>query len=122
MTPKEFIEQAISDGERRGLQALDPRQQVVYAIAEAEVYCNKDGVDALIDRYGKAGMALFSKAFLAVGASEIAARLQAIADADGTPDEEQLSDANRLITDLRGYSYEAIEAFVARGVQPSRHP
>ena len=36
----EVIEQAIRRGEREGLDALGPVEKVIFAISEAEVYCD----------------------------------------------------------------------------------
>jgi len=115
MKTTEFIEAAVSRGEQLGLHALSGREQVVYAIAEAEAYCDIDGIDSLIHKYGRESMGLFAQAFLEIGASEIAAVLQTIASTSGTPNENTLSNANRLITERSGYSYEEVESFVARG-------
>ena len=111
MNADEVIEQAIRRGEREGLDALGPLEQVIFAISEAEVYCDMDGIDSLLERYGTGKLTLFARAFSAVGAIEIANVLQAAVSAP----EALLSLANRLITERQQYSYESIRAFVEKG-------
>jgi hypothetical protein len=115
MNSTEIIQRAIARGEEQGLHALSTHEQFVFAVSEAEMYCDKDGIDALIHRYGKEGMLLFSKTFGAVGANEIAAELQAIAKTAGIPGETLLSSVNRRITTREGHSYEELQSFAARG-------
>jgi hypothetical protein len=106
-----FITQAIALGERRGLLDLEPISKVVFAIAEAESYCDKDGVEALLHRYGFSALPVFAASFSQVGAVAIAAALSELAGAG--PSEAVLSQVNTLITSRQGYSYESIRAYVA---------
>lgn len=115
MNADAVIEQAIRRGEREGLDALGPAELVIFAISEAEVYCDMDGIDSLLERYGTGTIALFARAFSAVGAIEIANALQAVASSADSVPEELLSHANRLITERHQYGYESIRAFVERG-------
>lgn len=114
MDAAQFIEQAISQGETVGLDALDLKAKFVFAISEAEVTCDIDGIDNLVYRYGKASIALFAQAFAAIGASEISIALGEVALADDPIPEHLLSAVNRLITERNGYTYESIEAFVRK--------
>lgn len=111
MSGIEVINRAIVAGEKLGLRALTTLELTVFAIAEAEVYCDKDGIDALIRRYGSDSLPVFAKAFTEVGAMEVAASLSALGEISGTP-EHLLSAANDLITGRVGYSYESIVAYV----------
>lgn len=115
MNSDEVIEDAIRRGEREGLDALGPVEQFIFAISEAEVYCDTDGIDNLLHRYGSSKIDLFARAFLAIGAVEIASALQAVSSSADPVPEELLSRANRLITERHQYTYEGIRAFVARG-------
>jgi hypothetical protein len=117
MNPSDWIKAAIRCGELRGVGLLSPPERVVYLISEAEVYCDKDGIDSLIHRYGADFMRHFSNAFLEVGASETSSALIAIADAAQPIQEDILERANRLITERRGYTYESIEAFVIHSMR-----
>ncbi|MDQ0014215.1 CBS domain-containing protein [Variovorax boronicumulans] len=105
------IRDALELGERHGLASLTGVQKLVFAISEAEVYCDKDGIDGLIDRYGVPAMCTFAEAFEAVGATEIATALLALTK-DGPIPEALLARANTLITDRRGYAYDNLEALV----------
>lgn len=107
----EFINRAIAAGEERGLRALAPLERTVFAIAEAEVYCDKDGIDALILRYGVDQLPVFAGAFAEIGAAKVAASLSALGEKSGAP-EQLLSVANELITGRVGYSYRRIVAYV----------
>jgi hypothetical protein len=109
--PEAFITQAVQLGERDGLLELEPVSKVVFAIAEAEAYCDKDGIDALLYRYGLSALPVFAASFSQVGAVAIAAALSELASAG--PSDEVLSRANALITSREGYSYESIRAYVA---------
>ncbi|WP_295521721.1 hypothetical protein [uncultured Pseudacidovorax sp.] len=107
MNPDSVIQDAIERGERYGLESLTGVQRVVFAISEAEVYCDNNGIDGLIHRYGVPGMRTFAEAFDAVGATDVASTLLALAK--GAPPPEALLDrANRLIVDRRGYTYESL--------------
>lgn len=108
------IERAIRAGEAHGLASLGPVDTVIYAIAEAEVYCDKDGVDSLVDHYGVTRMSIFAQAYSAIGASEIAQALRAIAMAPQPVPEALLARAHELIACRKGYSSESIEEFVRR--------
>jgi hypothetical protein len=114
VNPDDFIEHAIQRGVLEGLGALQQPEQAIFAISEAEVYCDKDGIDSLLHRYGPSSMDLFARAFAVVGAVEIADTLQAIASFGGSAPEELLNRANRLITQRHQYEYESIRAFVER--------
>jgi hypothetical protein len=83
----------------------------IFAIAEAEVYCDKDGIDALILRYGFDELPIFACAFAEIGATEVASSLSALGEMRVAP-EQLLSAANELITGRVGYSYERIVAYV----------
>lgn len=107
------IREAVELGEQHGLASLTGVQKVVFAISEAEVYCDKDGIDGLIHRYGAPAMRTFAEAFEAVGATEIASALFALAK-DGSTSEPLLERANMLIADRRGYAYENLQALVSR--------
>ena len=73
MNAESIINQAIARGEEEGMMALAPVEQVVFAVAEAEVYCDMEGVDALLEKYGGDSVMMFAHAFAAIGANEIAA-------------------------------------------------
>ncbi|MDP9880299.1 hypothetical protein J2W25_004628 [Variovorax boronicumulans] len=107
------IREAVELGERYGLASLAGVQKLVFAISEAEVYCDKDGIDGLIHRYGTSAMRTFAEAFEGVGATEIASALLALAK-DGPIPEALLAHANSLIANRRGYAYENLQALVSR--------
>lgn len=108
-------EQAISRGQMEGIDALGPIEAAVYAISEAEVYCDIDGIDSLIHRYGLHRMSLFAQSFASIGAMEIAEALRQLAESNPQPPERLLDLTNKLITQRHGYTYEAIQAFVEQG-------
>ncbi|QGJ19853.1 MULTISPECIES: hypothetical protein [unclassified Polaromonas] len=107
------IRNAIEVGERQGLASLAGMRQQVFAISEAEVYCDKDGIDALVHRYGFSTMHIFAEAYRAIGAADIASALLEL-HAAGTPSRKLMSRANTLITRREGYSYENLETLVRR--------
>jgi len=107
------IRDAVELGERHGLASLTGVQKLVFAISEAEVSCDKDGIDGLIHRYGRPTMRTFAEAFEAVGATEIASALIGLTT-NGPIPEALLARANTLITDRRGYAYENLQALVSR--------
>jgi hypothetical protein len=106
------IREAVELGERHGLASLAGVQKLVFAITEAEVYCDKDGIEGLIHRYGAPAMRTFAEAFEAVGATEIATALRALTK-DGPIPEALLARANTLITGRSGYAYEDLQALVS---------
>ena len=111
MNSDSFIEQAIRAGDELGLTELSPIQQVVYAISEAEVWCDMEGIDTLIDKYGANSLILFAHAYSAIGAGKIAKKLNALHE---QPASESLRyRANRLITERSGYTYGDIWSYVA---------
>lgn len=114
MNSSTFIDQAIRCGTAHGMDALGPVEAIVFAVSEAEVYYDMEGVDSLLDRYGLDGMDLFAKAFSAIGASDIAAAFHAIAVSARPAGQELLPLANGLVVARKGYSYASIESFVER--------
>ncbi len=116
MNSESIINRAIAHGEGEGLMALAPIEQVVFANAEAEVYCDMEGVDSLLERYGRNHAALFARAFSAIGAGTIAQAFVAIADSSVAVEEERLARLNALITKRHEYTYENIQAFVEQSM------
>ena len=112
MNAESIINQAIARGEEEGMMALAPVEQVVFAVAEAEVYCDMEGVDALLEKYGGDSVTMFAHAFAAIGANEIAAGFAALGGAPPSAREELLSRLNGLITKRHEYTYESIQGFV----------
>jgi hypothetical protein len=112
MDSEAAIRTAVELGERHGIASLAGAQKLVFAISEAEVYCDKDGIDGLIHRYGAPAMRTFAEAFEAVGATEIATTLLALTN-DGPIPDALLARANTLITDRRGYAYENLQTLVS---------
>lgn len=110
----DFINAAIDKGQSIGLANLNSIERLVYFISEAEVNCDMDGIDSLLDEYSTAEIAEGAAAFREIGAIEIADALQAIVAALPERDETALSSADALIKDRTGYDYDAIHAAVAR--------
>jgi hypothetical protein len=114
MNVDDFIKQAIARGERQGLRALDPASAMVFLISEAEVLCDKDGIDSFVDKYGAPGLSDAADAFDAVGATSIAEGLRRLSVAAPALPEYLLVLVNRLITDRSGYDYDAITKAIER--------
>jgi hypothetical protein len=114
MNAEVFIRSAIDRGALEGLESLGSLERTVFLISEAEVHCDKDGIDALVHQYGCARMPAFAEAFLAVGATSIARRFAELAA--NCLDESLLSSLNELITSREGYSFESIKAHVAGSI------
>ena len=108
------IRDAIELGQSLGLGGLSGIQQVVFAISEAEVHCDIDGIDSLLHRYGIPAMNTFAQAYKAIGATEIANLLNDIARATAPIPESLLALVNDMVTERRGYDYENVRAFVSR--------
>jgi len=106
-----FITTAIAAGETSGLDALGFLQQIVFAVSEAEVTCDIDGIDNLIHRYGADSLPLFGRAYAEIGAAEIAEALRELATSPMS--EPLLSRANSLISNRTGYDYGTIRTYVA---------
>jgi hypothetical protein len=116
MTPDSFISQAIEQGSELGLGSLEPVARTVFAISEAEVTCDINGIDGLFDRYGLASAATFSAAYRAIGAVEIGAAFELATLVTDPPPEELLARLNGMITERRGYSYQDIVRYVEQHV------
>ena len=110
MDIESYIQNAIEIAASKGLESLDPCQKSIFYISEAEVTCNMDGIDSLIDRYGQKAMACFSTAYSQIGAHSISALFAVIATGD--IDEETLSEINELITNREDYSYNSISKYI----------
>ena len=106
-----FIAAAIAAGETSGLGALGSLQQIVFAVSEAEVTCDIDGMDNLIHRYGAGSLPLFGRAYAEIGAAEIAEALRELAMSPVSA--PLVSRANSLISNRTGYDYETIRTYVA---------
>lgn len=112
MTADEFINAAIDKGQSRGLASLNPDERLVYLISEAEVSCDMDGIDTLLDTYPVADLAECASAFAEIGASEIAAALGRVVSELPSRDEAALSKADSLIKDRVGYDYDTMREAV----------
>jgi hypothetical protein len=113
MTPEEFISAAIECGAKEGVHALSGKERVVFLVSEAEVRCDMEGIDTLVDRIERKELFGVSEAFAAIGASEIAACLGGIEQALPVRDEHALARGNDLVRTRAGYSYEAIARYVS---------
>ncbi len=118
MSPDYLIEKAIDRGTQEGLYSLDSVDQAIFAVSEAEVSCDVDGIDSLVHRYGEEAMDLFASAFLSIGAVDIAETLRAIASNGVAERDRLLTRANGLIRARHQYSYESIRALVEREQHP----
>lgn len=114
MNSESIINQAIARGESEGLMTLAPVEQIVFAVAEAEVYCDMEGGDGLLGKYGRDSVGLFAHAFAAIGASAIAQAFLALAESPAALEEERLARLNALIAGRHEYGYDNIQAFVER--------
>jgi hypothetical protein len=113
MDIKGFIDEALKLGSQSGLSALNPIQRKVFLISEAEVSCDMDGIDSLIDRYGASMLLEAAEAFSAVGASAIAAGLEEVAHSSPSTNKELLDRVNTLIRNRSGYDADSIEGYMA---------
>ena len=111
MDPDTAIQHAVELGVRQGLDSLSGVQRQVFAISESERYCDGDGIDALIHRYGVSTVSSFADAFDAVGATEVASALQELPALEPIP-ESLLTRATMLIAERRGYTYESLEVLM----------
>jgi hypothetical protein len=111
MDADKFINEALDAGRENGLHTLQSLQQVVFAVSEAEITCDMDGIDSLIDHYGTERLSLFERAYALIGATEIAAALHQLTMSPTS--EVFLEHANSLITERRGYDYESIRTYIA---------
>src|SRR5262245_55862169 len=112
MTPDKFIDAAIAIGSRDGLARLDQDQRFVFLVSEAEVLCDMEGIDSLIQHYGPGEILECAKAFETIGAVEIAEGLKSIAVSLPNLDDALLERVNDLITRRSGYDYDAISRAV----------
>jgi hypothetical protein len=119
VTPEQAIEIAIRRGQREGLAALDGLGRWVFLISEAEVRCDKDGIDSFVDRYGAAGLLELEDAYLRLGARWLAEASRTVAEALPNPSDAALERLNELVCDRVGYDYDAIRAEVARQLRPA---
>ena len=108
MTPDEFINDSIERGSLDGLADLNRDRSWIFLISEAEAYCDMEGIDSFIDKYGAAGVLQCAEAFRIIGASDIADGLISVSGSLPDVSEILLSDVNSLITERAGYDYEAI--------------
>lgn len=114
MTTDAFISLSIERGVKEGVGALSEKERVVFLISEAEVSCDMEGIDTLLDHIEEKKLFGVGEAFAAIGATEIARGLKKIEAALPFRDEEALTHANDLITSRSGYSYDAIKHYVEK--------
>jgi hypothetical protein len=108
MTADEFINAAIIRGQSAGFAQLDADQRLVFLISEAEVDCDMNGIDTLLDRYSDKEIWEMAAGFAEIGALDIAESLRQIARELPMREETSLRRADTLIKDRAGYDYEAI--------------
>src|SRR5437016_3121985 len=97
VTADEFINASIDKGQSGGLTSLGPDERLVYLVSEAEVYCDMEGIDSLLDRYSSAELAECVSAFAEIGATEVADALRAVVSVLPEREESALSRADALI-------------------------
>jgi hypothetical protein len=114
MTADEIISRAIDRGQAEGLVNLNTDERLVFLISEAEVCCDMDGIETLLNRYAPREIKECADAFMTIGAAEIGAVLSQIVTALPIRPEELLSRADTLIKDRIGYNYDSIRATVER--------
>jgi hypothetical protein len=114
VTADEFINAAIDKGQSGGPASLHPDERLVYLISDAEVSCDINGIDTLLDSYSPTDLDECASAYAEIGASDIAAALREIVSALPAREEASLSKADSLIKDRVGYNYDAIRAAVDR--------
>ena len=114
MNADEFINAAIDKGQSIGLASLDADERSVFLISEAEVSCDMNGIDTLLNSYARADIAECARAFAEIGACEIAAALEQVASALPAREEAALSRVDTLIKDRVGYDYDAIRRAIDR--------
>ena len=113
MTPDEFINRAIDQGEQVGLDQLGGLERLVFLVSEVEVLCAMEGIDSFAEQRGADGLREASAAFRALGAGDLADALLECAqqpNAFSTPCFER---ANNLVNKHVGWDYEAIRRVVA---------
>jgi len=115
MNAEQIINRAINRGQTEGLSSLSSAERVVFLISEAEVHCDMDGIDSLLDQYPRETLADCARAFRAVGASDIADTSSAIVTAWPNRPDELLCQVNELITGRCRYDYEAIAQWIEGG-------
>ena len=115
MTTDEFISASIERGAKEGMRVLSGKERTVFLVSEAEVLCDMEGIDTLLDRIESKELSGVSDAIDAIGASEIAVCLRKIEESLPIRNDEALRHANDLITSRTGYSYEAIKHYAAEG-------
>lgn len=116
MTADQFIDEAISTGQREGAATMDVSQRWIWLISEAEVFCDVEGVDSFFDKYAQRWILETADAFELVGATKIAAELRSV-PLDAPVGDPRLDRLNSLITRRAGYSYESIRRVVEDRLQ-----
>ena len=108
MNAEDIINEVIAKGQSEGLSSLSRTEKSVFLISEAEVYCDMNGIDSLLDHYPRETLVDCALAFRAVGAADIADALSAIVGPCPYLPYDLLYLANKLIIDRTGYDYGAI--------------
>ncbi len=110
---------AVERGTKSGIAALSVLERAVFLISEAEVTCDKDGIDSLLDRYDPDVVRETANAFRSIGASKIAAALTDVASALPNRIDGALDLANDLICSRSGYDFESVCRFIHRELSGS---
>jgi hypothetical protein len=114
VTADDFINAAIDKGQSGGLASLGPDERLVFLVSEAEIYCDMEGIDSLLDRYSPRDLEECVSAFAEIGAAEVADALRAVVSVLPEREESALSRADTLIKNRAGYDYDAIRAAIGR--------
>ena len=114
MTTEQFISASIDRGEKEGCAALGTKEKTIFLISEAEVLCDMQGIDTLLDRIENRTIPVVSEAFDAIGAIDIATCLKEIETMLPQRNDAILERANQLITSRHGYSYDSIKQYAER--------
>ena len=107
-----YINTAISRGVKLGLDKLSATERIIFLISKLEVSCDIDGIDSFLDRYPHTRVVECVHGLEAIGASELAGALSAVAEALPQRPDALLNEANDLATSRTGYDYDAIARWV----------
>ena len=111
MSPHELISTALEHGWEFEIERLTPVERKIWLISQAEVLCDKEGIDTFLGEYSD-WLAETANAFADVGAAQISESLQAIRGLLPQRPERLLEAANDLIRLRSQYDSKAVERLV----------
>jgi hypothetical protein len=86
----------------------DKLETLIFIVSEAEVCCDKDGVDSIVRPHRVPGLEQLAHAYRTIGADVLASACGAVLSAMPSPSDALLDRLNNMVCERLGYDYDSL--------------